>query len=98
MEHAAKGDLNQLIHFNKLKKTRIPEHLIWKYAFQLCSAVYYLHQQNIIHRDIKTKNIFLSYDGTLKLGDLGISKELKKGIEFQQSQVGTPLFVAPEMV
>ena len=54
------------------------------------------HDKNIIHRDIKDDNIFVSPDGTYKLGDFGVSKALKDKSR-AESVKGTPNFIAPEV-
>ncbi len=58
----------------------------------------YLHKQNIIHRDIKTLNIFLNKDNEIKLGDLGVSKIISNSTKLQAARVGTPLYLAPEVI
>jgi serine/threonine protein kinase len=64
----------------------------------LASAVKYLHEQGIIHRDIKLENIFITEDGKVKLGDLGMSKVLGKEDELISTRVGTPVYFAPEVI
>lgn len=54
------------------------------------------HEKNIIHRDIKDDNIFVSPDGVFKLGDFGVSKALKDKSR-AESVKGTPNFIAPEV-
>ena len=54
------------------------------------------HDKNIIHRDIKDDNIFVSSDGVYKLGDFGVSKALKDKSR-AESMKGTPNFIAPEV-
>lgn len=71
---------------------------IWRFAKQLCSAVAYLHDNNIIHRDIKTLNVFLTKNQQLKLGDLGVSKIVQRAGAMNATKVGTPLYLAPELV
>ena len=58
----------------RTKRKYFSEKDLWDYSYQLCLAVEYLHSKNIIHRDIKCLNIFLSDDKKIKLGDLGVSK------------------------
>ena len=58
----------------------------------------YLHKQNIIHRDIKTLNIFLNKNNEIKLGDLGVSKICSNATKLQAARVGTPLYLAPEVI
>jgi serine/threonine protein kinase len=54
--------------------------------------------QGIIHRDIKSSNIFMGAHGILKLGDFGVSKALAPGKSFARTMVGTPFYVSPEIV
>ena len=54
-----------------------------------------LHDKNILHRDLKSANIFISEDGKYKLGDLNVSKVMKKGLAY--TQTGTPYYASPEV-
>lgn len=54
-----------------------------------------LHDRQIVHRDIKCANIFLTKDGTVKLGDLNVSKVAKRGL--LSTQTGTPYYASPEV-
>jgi serine/threonine protein kinase len=57
----------------------------------------YLHKLNIMHRDMKSKNILIDADGGTKLADFGVSRELHQSC-MARSMVGTPLFMAPEIL
>lgn len=57
----------------------------------------YLHERNIMHRDLKSKNILIDLDGSTKLADFGVSRELNQS-GMARSMVGTPLFMAPEVL
>lgn len=54
-----------------------------------------MHELKILHRDMKSANIFLYKDGTAKLGDLNVSKVAKKGLLY--TQTGTPYYASPEV-
>lgn len=58
------------------------------------SGLKVLHHMKIVHRDIKTANIFIS-DGLYKLGDLNVSKILDMGLAY--TQTGTPYYASPEV-
>lgn len=58
----------------RAKRKYFSEKDIWDFAYQICQAVEYLHSKNIIHRDIKCLNIFITDQMKVKLGDLGVSK------------------------
>ena len=68
-----------------------------KYVAQITLAVTALHTKNIIHRDIKTQNIFIAQNGVLKLGDFGISRWLESKDAKAGTSCGTPLFMPPEV-
>ena len=84
-ELAEHGDLAQVIE----KGTKIDEQRIWKWAVQVCAALGYVHENRTIHRDIKPANIFLDSEDNVKLGDLGIARQLED--DFAETFVGTAL-------
>lgn len=98
MEYAQKGDLYKILREQRTKKKYISEKDLWEYAHQIIQGVAYLHANNIIHRDIKCLNIFLSEGKTIKLGDMGVSKISPLGLLAHGTRVGTPLYLAPEVV
>lgn len=97
MEYVDQGDLNQVIKAKKQKQEHFTEDQIWKWFFELAAAIEYIHSKNILHRDIKVHNAFLNSQGTVKLGDFGISKLLECSIDFSNSTLGTPYYLSPEI-
>lgn len=97
MEYAEGGDLHRLLRTQRDKGKHMSEKEVWRYAFELSAAIAYLHEHNIIHRDIKCMNVFLTKDKRVKLGDLGASK-ITGAAAMQLTRVGTPLYLAPELV
>ena len=57
-----------------------------------------MHEKRIMHRDLKPANIFLTLDGTIKIGDFGLSRELSEHTFQAHSKVGTPLYMSPEVL
>jgi len=96
-EYAQKGDLLQLIKKHKNNRTKFTENEIWNYFLQICISLQYLHKNSIIHRDIKTANIFIDENNNIKLGDFGIIKILQPYMMFTQTRIGTPLYMGPEI-
>ena len=96
MEYADKGDLSKRIEEQKKRNKYFNERDIWRIFVQLVKGLKSLHDLNILHRDIKSSNIFLFSDGTAKLGDLNVCKILSKDI-LGKTQAGTPSFAAPEV-
>ena len=95
MEFADNGDLYQKItEYKKLNKY-FEEDEIWKILIQLIKGLKSLHELKILHRDIKSANVFLFKNGSAKLGDLNVSKIVKKGLVY--TQTGTPYYASPEV-
>jgi serine/threonine protein kinase len=97
MEYAEGGDLQMLLKDHKRRNKRFSERKVWQFAFELASALSHLHTHHIIHRDVKCLNVLLTKDHHVKLGDLGASKiALQSALHL--TRVGTPLYLAPELV
>ena len=77
MSYADGGDLSQKIKEMKSKGLVFGYEQILQWFTQICLAIQHVHEKKIIHRDIKSQNIFLMKDGSIKLGDFGIAKPLQ---------------------
>ena len=129
MEFMDNGDLGGLLKASKILKKPIEEEKLFEIFIQSMKSLAYIHKKNLIHRDIKPENLFISIDGTVKLGDFGVSASIvdknKKNenyqnkndyknlnqinkdnlkfsilgeIECNNTVVGTPPFMSPEML
>ena len=96
MEYADRGDLAKRIQEQKKKGKYFNEKDIWRVFIQLVKGLKSLHDLEILHRDIKSSNIFLFSDGTAKLGDLNVCKILSNNV-LGRTQAGTPSYAAPEV-
>ncbi|EDW43552.1 serine/threonine-protein kinase Nek8 [Drosophila sechellia] len=95
MEYADGGTLAQIIA-ERQGKLHFPERYIIAVFEQISSAINYMHSENILHRDLKTANVFLNRRGIVKIGDFGISKIMNTKIH-AQTVLGTPYYFSPEM-
>ena len=77
MEFCEVGDLAFHIKKRRAKSEFFTETEIMNWFVQLCPSLEYIHGLKIIHRDIKSQNVFLTLNNTIKLGDFGISKVLE---------------------
>ena len=101
MEYANDGDLSKKIKTQKQKTygdKYFSEEKILQYFDQICRGLQYIHSKNIIHRDIKTQNIFLMKNGKVKIGDFGISKALTNTKNNASTIIGTPYYFSPEII
>ena len=95
MEYADKGDLYQKICQFKKIGCLIEEVDVWRIFIQMVKGLKALHDLKILHRDLKSANIFLFSDGSAKIGDLNVSKVAYKGLGY--TQTGTPYYASPEV-
>lgn len=95
LEFCSAGDLKGF-----LKKAKVlPDRSIWRYFLRITLGIEYLHGKRILHRDLKSENIFLcGSDENLRVGDLGLSRILSSSASGASTLVGTPRYLSPEEV
>ncbi|KAM7303942.1 serine/threonine-protein kinase Nek7 isoform X1 [Ixodes scapularis] len=98
LELADGGDLAKILKRFRDHEKLVPEQTIWKYFVQVCSAVEHMHQKRIMHRDIKPSNVFVTSQGVVKLGDLGLGRFFSLKTVSAYSLVGTPYYMSPERI
>ncbi|KAL9866301.1 serine/threonine-protein kinase Nek3 isoform 2-T5 [Geothlypis trichas] len=95
MEYCDDGDLMQKIKHQG--GNLFPEDTILHWFVQMCLAVKHIHDKRVLHRDIKSKNVFLTQSGKVKLGDFGSARLLAHPMSYACTYVGTPYYVPPEI-
>ncbi|NWH53885.1 NEK3 kinase, partial [Fregata magnificens] len=95
MEYCDDGDLMQKIKHQRGKL--FPEDTILHWFVQMCLGVKHIHDKRVLHRDIKSKNVFLTQNGKVKLGDFGSARLLAHPVSYACTYVGTPYYVPPEI-
>ncbi|KAK0423038.1 hypothetical protein QR680_007936 [Steinernema hermaphroditum] len=98
LELADQGDLMNVINQHKARRQLIRESEIWTYFVQIMRGIDYMHGMRVMHRDIKPANVFLTNNGTVKLGDLGLSRIFSAKTNAAMSIVGTPYYMSPERI
>jgi len=95
MEFADGGDLSQKIEKQGTRLFREDE--ILDIFIQMALAIKYIHDRKVLHRDLKSQNIFLTKQGKVKLGDFGIARVLDNTMQLCKTQIGTPYYLSPEI-
>lgn len=93
----AGGDLGQEISKRAKRKDYYTEEQLLNRFTDCAKAVNKMHENGVVHRDIKPQNIFLNKEGQAKLGDFGIAKSCSKNGRVQ-TPIGTPLYLDPQRV
>ncbi|KAL4510843.1 hypothetical protein ABPG72_004997 [Tetrahymena utriculariae] len=97
MEYCEQGDLSFHIKQKLKDNDHFPENIILNWFIQLTMALDFIHEKHVLHRDVKSSNIFLTSSGSIKLGDFGISKILYSTVDKAQTLIGTPYYLSPEV-
>eukprot|EP01084_Bolivina_argentea_P110553 197367_1 len=98
MEYCDGGDLSSQVSKRQKSNSPFNENEIKNILYQICIALNHCHSQNILHRDVKTSNIFISTtDNRIKLGDFGVSRVLNTNMSMAETQIGTPYYISPEI-
>lgn len=102
MEYCDSGSMADAVTEQQQAKRPFDHLTIRSWMCQLARALAHIHSLRVIHRDIKTANIFLSDVGKrvfdLKLGDFGISRLMSSQTNFASTAVGTPYYLSPELI
>eukprot|EP01062_Namystynia_karyoxenos_P060982 TRINITY_DN5281_c1_g2_i1.p1 TRINITY_DN5281_c1_g2~~TRINITY_DN5281_c1_g2_i1.p1 ORF type:complete len:673 (+),score=237.19 TRINITY_DN5281_c1_g2_i1:110-2128(+) len=100
MEWAAGGTLeDHIIERRRSGAGPFPQSTVLRWFGQLCRALHYCHENKVLHRDIKSSNLFLSADRQdILLGDFGIAKELDSTMAVARTSVGSPMGMSPEAI
>ncbi|XP_064393526.1 serine/threonine-protein kinase Nek11-like [Halichondria panicea] len=96
-ENCEGGDLDAKIQLWKQGGRRFDESLIIDWFIQLTTAIKYIHDRRVLHRDLKARNIFLK-NNLIKLGDFGISRILMGTSDLATTFTGTPYYMSPEVL
>jgi len=96
MELMDGGSLTEVL--NEYERIKLTEAQIGRICIETLSALLYIHKMHRIHRDIKSDNILLNKRGEIKLADFGFSVQLTKQKDMRSSVIGTPYWMAPELI
>ena len=97
MDYADGGDMYGKIANQKKIGKGFSESSILDWFVQICLAIKHMHDRKILHRDLKTQNVFLTSKGEVKIGDFGISRVLQHTYDCAQTAIGTPYYLSPEI-
>eukprot|EP00966_Prymnesium_polylepis_P196835 4561283-Prymnesium_polylepis.1 len=96
MTYCEGGDLSQLIKKHSQERVHFTESQILEWFVQMAMALHHVHSKKVLHRDLKSQNIFLSKN-FVKVGDFGVVKLLDGSITSAHTAVGTPYYLSPEV-
>ena len=108
MQYCEGGDLRRHIETRQKAKQPFSADNVWRFLAQAAHGLAHLHEHKILHRDLKSSNLFLTRVGSsppmskqpppdIVIGDLGCSRLLGATNEMAQTMIGTPYYLSPEL-
>eukprot|EP01080_Neovahlkampfia_damariscottae_P005247 gene5247-8858_t len=94
MDYCDSGDLERKIKKKQTKKELFEQHQIHSLFLQTVQGMSYIHEKHLIHRDLKPGNLFLHNEDVVKIGDLGLAKNMDE--DTTETHVGTIAYMSPE--
>ncbi|CAC5394717.1 NEK1_4_5 [Mytilus coruscus] len=95
MEYCERGTLYEYIRQNKV----VSEYMFVEFVRQMASGLEFLHSKNVLHRDVKSKNILLTAHNDVKIADFGVAREIPVAAPGKMSVfIGSPQYMSPEML
>ena len=98
MEYLEGIDLKTFINQYKERNEFIEEKIIYDIVLDICQGIKEIHTNNLIHRDLKPKNIFINADNKIKIGGFGITKQLDINDKYGNTSIETRYYIAPEII
>lgn len=95
MELCEGGDVHSMLR--RRAGALLPESEVWRLYGEALRGLEHLHSLQILHRDVKSMNLFLTADGSLRLGDLGVARQLSPSTAVAHTVIGTPYYLSPEL-
>lgn len=97
MEFVEGLDLEKYIQNCGQKRRAMSDEKVMLVFIQIALALRHIHARNLLHRDLKSANVFLTANGDVKLGDFGFAKQLKNTMAVASTVCGTPFYFSPEL-
>lgn len=91
------GDLYSKLKTQAKEGKALEETQVVEWFVQIAMALQYMHERHVLHRDLKTQNIFLTKSNIIKVGDLGIARVLETSSDMATTLIGTPYYMSPEL-
>ncbi len=98
MEYIEGSDMAHRIDEYRKQRKYFPEDQVWRWTVQILLALRNMHDKKILHRDLKPANIMLDKANNIKVGDMGLGRIMNADTIVAQTQCGTPLYQAPEII
>ena len=97
MDYCERGDFQRRVKKAKDGNKCFPQAQILDWFVQLALGLQHIHDNKVLHRDLKTQNVLITRDNYVKIGDFGISKQLENTVQLANTSLGTPFYLSPEI-